>query len=216
MMLDNSDSPELIKEIHQLLLNLQQPLQAPNIPSPHLGEHRGDRDAENSTAAYHTSTRSQENELQARISQVNYQRTMAANRSVLVERQRRSLVTNELQDSLPYHTRQTQSPPILSDSPTLWIDAFEKNLTENITSETTSLDDKRSRKIQVLETLSSLNSYLSSISDKVSRQNLRQQLEEGRALARVFEKALRVSKGAVVIRKLIETYEDDKAEDDIE
>ena len=214
-MLNNSDNPKLIKEIHQLLLKLQQSHQAPNPSSAHIADHRADRDAGEFSVAYYVYSGDQENKLQSRTAPHTYNPTIPAIRSIQSEDQGRVPVIRDLSNPLPYHTRQIRLPPTLPASPTLWLQAFESSLTEGLTSVTTSLDDKRSRNLHIIEALTTLNLYLSSIQDKASRQDLRRQLEEGGAVARVFEKAQKVYEGSVVLRKLIETYEDDKAEDDI-
>src|SRR5207247_7810387 len=117
---------------------------------------------------------------------------------------------------VPYHYRSSQTPipPTLSTSPILWLQTFESTLTAYLPSSNISIDDKRSRQIYIVETLSTLNTYLSSVRERGSQRDLRRQPEDGSALARVFEKAQSVLGGAVVLRKLIETYEDDKAEDE--
>jgi len=218
MILDNSDTPQLIKEIHQLLLKSQQarqPRQPPAVPLAYSDGHQGGLDTGGSWAVSiggvtDKSHGEPENEFKARISSVNRQRVLAANCTLLPEYPRLLPDTRYTPVSPPYRTPQTT----LSTSPTLWLYTFESTLTAYLSSPIISLNAKRSRQTDILKTLSTLNTYLSSILDKASRRNLRRQLEEGSALAQVFEKAQGVLGGSVVLRKLIKTYEDDKAEDE--
>jgi hypothetical protein len=226
MILNNSDSPRLIKEIHQLLLGWQQVRQAPAVPPAHPVGHRNGNDADSFQAACcavpmgkeivaeEQSLREPENELQARISAVNRQRALVAHHTSLPKGPQRLPVRGKAPDLRYCRTAQTPSLPTLSVSPSLWLRTFENTLTEYLSSPTVSPEDKRRRQIHIQECLSALNMHLSSIQDKASRRNVRRQLEEGAALARTFEKGSRVLMGSVVLRKLIETYEDDKADDE--
>lgn len=226
MILSNSDSPRLIQEIHQLLLGWQQAHQVPAAPPAHLVGHGNNNDPNGFQAAYYAvstgdeivaeerSLREPENELQARISAVNRQRALAAHRTSLPKGPQRLPVRGKTPDLRYYRTAQTPSMPTLSVSPSLWLRTLENTLTMYLSSPTVSPEDKRRRQIHIQECLSALNMHLSSIQDKASRRNVRRQLEEGAALARIFEKSLRVLVGSVVLRKLIETYEDDKADDE--
>ena len=209
-----------------MLLGWQQARQVPAVPPAHLVGRGNGNDADGFQAAFRAVSmreeivaeeqplRELENELQARISAVNRQRALAAHRTSLPKGPQRLSVRSKTPDSRYYHTAQTPSMPTLSVSPSLWLRTLENTLTMYLSSPTVSPEDKRRRQIHIQECLSALNMHLSSIQDKASRQNVRRQLEEGAALARIFEKGLRVLMGSVVLRKLIETYEDDKADDE--
>ncbi|KAI9866642.1 MAG: hypothetical protein M1813_001194 [Trichoglossum hirsutum] len=221
MMLDNSDTVQLIKEIHQLLLKSQQVHQPPALLSTYPG---GDLNAGGSqvvrysvpirgkeaTKIYGAATDTFHGKPEigdrARIPSVNCQRDPT-------EYQLPLPVTHNTSISHSYHTQQNPSSALFT-SPAVWLHEFESTLTDYLSSPSISTNDKRSRQTHIIKTLSALNTYLSSIPNKASRRDLRRQLGEEMVLARVFEKAQGVLGSAVVLVKLIETYEDDKAEDE--